>query len=276
MFNFEKSKDYLICIDSDGCVMDTMTIKHTKAFGPEVINTFNLNDKKEKILTYWNELNLFSKNRGINRFKALSMTFSYLKEEMNFEIKGTEDFKKWCEETKSLSNEALIQEIVKTNNNFFRKILQWSNNVNESINMLPKVDCVYEGVRETLNYVKDYADIVVVSSANKDALNEEWSNWDCKKYVKQLLDQDFGTKTICIENLIKYGYKKDKIIMIGDAFGDLEAANNNGVLFYPILVGKEKYSWDRFKRYAFSKFLNGNYDDIYQQKFLNEMKEILK
>ena len=27
---FKKKKDFLICIDSDGCAMDTMDIKHIK------------------------------------------------------------------------------------------------------------------------------------------------------------------------------------------------------------------------------------------------------
>ena len=28
--NFEKKKEYLICVDSDGCAMDTMDIKHIR------------------------------------------------------------------------------------------------------------------------------------------------------------------------------------------------------------------------------------------------------
>ena len=31
---FERKKDYLVCIDSDGCAMDTMDIKHHRCFGP--------------------------------------------------------------------------------------------------------------------------------------------------------------------------------------------------------------------------------------------------
>ena len=35
---FNKSKDFLICVDSDGCIMDTMDIKHFKCFGPWLRN----------------------------------------------------------------------------------------------------------------------------------------------------------------------------------------------------------------------------------------------
>lgn len=31
---YVKKKDFLICVDSDGCAMDTMDIKHIKCFGP--------------------------------------------------------------------------------------------------------------------------------------------------------------------------------------------------------------------------------------------------
>jgi len=29
-----KRKDYLICVDSDGCAMDTMDMKHNRCSGP--------------------------------------------------------------------------------------------------------------------------------------------------------------------------------------------------------------------------------------------------
>ena len=30
---FEKRRGFLVCVDSDGCAMDTMDIKHTQCFG---------------------------------------------------------------------------------------------------------------------------------------------------------------------------------------------------------------------------------------------------
>ena len=40
--DFQKTKDFLICVDSDGCAMDTMDVKHIKGFGPEAVNTWGL------------------------------------------------------------------------------------------------------------------------------------------------------------------------------------------------------------------------------------------
>ena len=31
---FTKQKQFLVCVDSDGCAMDTMNVKHERFFGP--------------------------------------------------------------------------------------------------------------------------------------------------------------------------------------------------------------------------------------------------
>lgn len=41
--------------------------------------------------------------------------------------------------------------------------------------------------------------------------------------------------------------------MVGDAPGDRDAAEKNGVRFYPILVGHEGESWKRLLEEAFPK-----------------------
>ena len=43
-------RDFLVCVDSDGTAMDTMTIKHVCCFGPAIIEVFNLEAYKDKIL----------------------------------------------------------------------------------------------------------------------------------------------------------------------------------------------------------------------------------
>ena len=41
---------------------------------------------------------------------------------------------------------------------------------------------------------------------------------------------------------VRFGYDPEKVIMIGDAPGDCDAAEKNGVYYYPILVNHEKES----------------------------------
>ena len=113
--NFNKQKDFLICIDSDGCAIDTMDIKHIKCFGPCMVTEWNLEEWKEPILERWNEVNLYTLARGINRFKGLAVALIEINEKY-ITIEGLDEFVRWTEETKELSNESLEVEIEKTNN----------------------------------------------------------------------------------------------------------------------------------------------------------------
>lgn len=64
--------------------------------------------------------------------------------------------------------------------------------------------------------------------------------------------------------------------MVGDAPGDLKAAQSNNVLYYPILVGKEGYSWERLQNEALQKFIDGTFEGEYQEKLIEEFWSILK
>ena len=70
---FTKKHDYLVCVDSDGCAMDTMDCKHFHCFGPCMVTEWGLEEWREPILFRWNEVNLYQMTRGINRFKALAI-----------------------------------------------------------------------------------------------------------------------------------------------------------------------------------------------------------
>mgnify|MGYP000566821135 CR=1 FL=1 len=93
----KKEHDYLICIGSDGCAMDTMNSKHFYCFGPEWVKQYGLEDIKEEALKYWNQINLYSKTRGINRFKGLAMGLEWAKEK-GYETEGQEEFVAWTKD----------------------------------------------------------------------------------------------------------------------------------------------------------------------------------
>ena len=70
---FTPKKEWLVCVDSDGCAMDTMDSKHHQAFCPQLIRVYGLEEYAGLITPHWMEVNLYSRTRGVNRFKAKSV-----------------------------------------------------------------------------------------------------------------------------------------------------------------------------------------------------------
>ena len=75
-FDFQKKSDCIVCIDSDGCAMDTMEVKHRTCFGPQWIKTFGLTEHEAECMELWLSINLYSITRGINRFKGLALALA--------------------------------------------------------------------------------------------------------------------------------------------------------------------------------------------------------
>lgn len=262
--NFTKQKDYLICVDSDGCAMDTMDIKHKRCFGPCLVDEWELKDRQEEILTRWNEINLYTRTRGINRFRGLALML----EEIDARYCAVEDLaalKKWAEESDELSNAALSRAIEQTDSVCLKKALSWSNRTNEAINALADSEKrPFAGVEEALAHAHSLADVAVVSSANLQAVEEEWERCGLLAHVDVVCAQDAGSKAYCIQELLRKGYDKKHVLMVGDAPGDLAAAETNGVFFYPIIVRKEVESWLNFRTEAAERLCRGDYEGSYQ------------
>lgn len=273
---YQKKKDYLICVDSDGCAMDTMDIKHIRCFGPCMVTEWGLEEWKDAILTRWNEINLYTMTRGINRFKGLALMLREIHETYT-PIQDVDVLEAWVENSKELSNGAL-QKAMETNDSvILKKALSWSQHVNASINELPfEVKKPFEGVKEGLAYAHQFADVAIVSSANLQAVLEEWELYGLLEHVDIVMSQNVGSKAYCIQELLKKGYDTEKVFMAGDALGDYEAAEKNHVFYYPILVRHEKESWSEFRNQAVDKLVDGTYGGDYQQQKIDAFMENLK
>ncbi len=273
-FDYDKEKEYLICIDSDGCAMDTMDVKHIKCFGPEWIKTFRLEKYETEALEYWNKVNLYSGTRGINRFKGLALGLQEM-EKRGVVIEGLDSFIRWTKETKELSNPSLLIECQKVRSSCLELALLWSIRVNLSITELPKTDKPFPNVKAAMEEMAQFADLAAVSSANGQAIEEEWNKHDLKRHTKALLSQEAGSKSFCISQLLKKGYEPHKVCMVGDAPGDRDAAIANHVWFFPIVVGKEAKSWKKLKEEAYPRLLSGKFDEAYQSELLIAFHEAL-
>lgn len=265
---FEKKHDFLVCVDSDGCAMDTMNCKHINCFGPCMVEEWGLHEWKDEILHRWNEINLFQMTRGINRFKGLAVALLEINEKYT-KIPGVDELHTWTETTKALSNDALDAAISATaagdGRTCLEKALSWSKAVNASIvDLSEELKVPFDGAKAGLAAAHEFADVAVVSSANRDAVDEEWTTHGLYDHVDIVLAQDCGSKAHCIAEMLKFGYALDHVLMVGDAPGDMDAAEKNGVLYYPILVNREGESWAELKDVGLAKLRDGEYAGPYQ------------
>ena len=263
---YTKRSDFLVCVDSDGCAMDTMDVKHIRCFGPCMVTEWGLEKWQEEILTRWNEINLYTMTRGINRFKGLSMALQEINEKYT-SIEDLDTLVKWAAESPELSNDAVRRAIDQNpDSTILKKALSWSLAVNTSINTLPESEKLpFEGVKEALAYAQQYADVAIVSSANLGAVLDEWKLYGLLEHTDIVLAQDAGSKAFCIGELLKKGYAPDHVLMCGDAPGDQDAAKKNNVFYYPILVKHEKESWAEFMDQGLKHLLDGSYGGKYQE-----------
>ena len=275
---FERKHDYLVCVDSDGCVMDTMNCKHFNCFGPCMVTEWGLEAWKEEILDRWNVINLFSMTRGINRFKGLAMALGEINEKYK-PITGIAALQHWADTAPALSNDGVAKAAAEATDAdaklVFEKALNWSKAVNAAIVELDEALKVpYEGAKEGLAAAHEFADVAMVSSANRDAVEEEWGKFGLLDHTDIVLAQDVGSKAACIKEMLKFGYDLDKVVMVGDAPGDCDAAEKNNVHYYPILVNHEKESWDEAIAVAFGKLQSGEYAEYGAAKKLEFLKNL--
>ena len=272
---FAKQKDYLICVDSDGCAMDTMDIKHFRCFGPCMVEEWGLEEWAEPILNRWNTINLYSGTRGINRFKGLAMALTEI-DKVYRPIEGVAELTAWAEHAPELSNQAIAEAAKTAKGPALAKALAWSKKVNAAIDALPESDKKpFPGVAEALAAAHKRADVAIVSSANREAVEEEWTRCGLLPSVDVLCCQDSGSKAACIAQLKAKGYNPAHILMVGDAPGDQAAAGNNGVLFYPILARQEADSWAEFTAKALPALLSGSYGPYGQEMAKRFEKNLL-
>lgn len=269
---FNKKHDYLICIDSDGTAIDAMNAKHKLCFGPAFIETWHLEDKATYVQDLWNQFNLYNETRGLNRFIGLVDILDKLNgKELN--ITDLDVLKSWVKNTNDLSNKGLIAEIEKTNHPLLKQALTWSYHTNDKIAKLSHQDKpVFEGVKSFLEFALGKVDIALISSANMSGIYEEWTNHHLIQYLDVMTAQEIGTKGECISQMIQKGYDPKHVLMIGDAYPDVDAAKQNNVYFYPIITNHETNSWQQLKSHVFEQFLKGNYDDV-QAKVLDQFKQ---
>lgn len=271
----EKKKDFFVGIDSDGCAFDTMEVKHKECFIPNIINSWNLQAVSRMAREAAEFVNLYSEWRGINRFPALVMVFDLLTErpealERGYESPQIDPLRKWIEQETRLGNPMLTEKVKQDGDPVLTRTLEWSVAVNETVGKIVRGVPPFPHVRDSLEKLTDHADVMVVSATPNEALEREWDEHDIAKFVRMICGQEMGSK----KEHLQYGavgkYEPEKILMVGDAPGDMKAAKVNNVPFYPVNPGQESASWKRFYEEAIEKFLTGQYRGAYEDSVIAE------
>ncbi len=271
---FRKTRDFLICIDSDGCVMDTMDVKHMRCFGPCLVYEWDLGEYREEIIRLWRKVNLLSVSRGVNRFQGLAQVLKNIHENYT-QVEGLEGYLDWAGSAQELSDKSLEEAYEKTGNICMKKAMDWSRLVNQSMAMVSDTKKPpFEGTEDALRLAREQADIVILTAANRQEINKEWEVFELAQYTDLLMAQEDGRKEECLKELLEKGYEKDHVLMVGDAPADLAAAQAAGVLFYPILAYQERESWENFSE-ALDHFTNEDYAGSYQEERIKEFQENL-
>jgi len=286
---FKRTKDFLIAIDTDGCVTDNMNGKQMLIFHPQFMEFYQL----WEIESYFREVaeyyNLFSVDRGCNRFIAIQLTLTALQnrtdvqqvlQERHIKLPNIKSLNEYIAYTKKnklgLGNPSLEGFLNQNPKNFaLYKLLGWSEAVNRMFPYISAKIPPFDKVKECLELMAQDTDILIVSKTPYSDLANYWEAQGIAQYVQIISGQEMGSKGHHIEAAKKAGnYDDNQVLMIGDGGGDLKAVKVNKGLFYPTAPGVEQKAWDNFPQ-AFQRFIKREYKGEFEDNLLQAFDQAL-
>ncbi|MDR0353691.1 MAG: hypothetical protein LBI02_10235, partial [Opitutaceae bacterium] len=179
--SFIKRHAHMVACDSDGCVFDVMDLKHKECFCPAFIKHFRLQRCARQAREVWEFVNLYSRTRGCNRFKAAALALEFLAAhpdaralDMRFMDFGA--LRHFVATTDALGEPALARAVEETGDPALRAMLDWTREVNFAVAAMCQGIGPFAGVAGALRAVSEQADLVVVSQAPRATLIGEWTH----------------------------------------------------------------------------------------------------
>ena len=277
--DFQPSHNFFIGIDSDGCVFDSMEIKHKECFAPMFIKHFGLQPASKYAREVWEFVNLYSKTRGCNRFHAVIRALELMRnrretQARDLAVPSFPELEEWIKRESKLGNATLYAE-VDGGNEALIPIREWSDAVNTQVENIAHGVPPFPLVEECLEMMNTQADCMVISQTPVEALEREWAEHGINHHVRLIAGQELGTKKEHLEFATSGKYKPENVLMIGDAPGDHQAAMANGALFFPVNPGEEEASWKQLQDEGLNRFFNGTYSGDYQRRVLDKFEACL-
>ena len=279
--DFQSKHDFYIGLDSDGCVFDSMEIKHKECFTPAFIKHWDLQAASKFARRVWEFANLYSVDRGMNRFPVLVKCLDLIQdwpEAMRREISipGLEPLRDFVSSGLPPSNASLTKLVEETRDPILIRTLAWSHAVNDAVADIVKGVPPFPKVRECLDKMIAATDLAVVSGTPGAALRREWVEHKIDHYPVLIAGQELGKKAEHLRVMTRdKRYAAGRMLMIGDAPGDRKAARATGMMFYPVNPGHEEDSWERLHDEALGRFFSGTYGGDYEDARVAEFEKLL-
>ncbi len=281
LVDFVPQKDFFVGIDSDGCAMDAMDIKHQECFTPCYIKHWDLQPVSTLARQTALFVNLGSVTRGLNRWLALKQLLDLLRDRVEVAERGV-TIPEYPELTAfieapgyPLSDKGIAAYAADHPSETIQRAIAWGDAVNATIADMVHGCGPFPGVREAMIAMQPDVDCMTVSATPLHALEYEWNAHAIAQYMRVIAGQEMGSKAEHVQYAAHGKYDPDKIMLIGDAPGDRDAAAKAECLYYPILPGNEKFSWERFTAEALPKFLGGTFAGDYQAALIEEFNSYL-
>ncbi len=267
----EPSKPFLVGVDSDGCVFDTMEAKQRRFFHPRILSAWGLERIGPQVRAAAEFVNLRSTWRGSNRFVALLKLFDLLREwpeaaGAGAALPDTSALEAYVRSGLPLGHPSLRAEAERTGDPELARVLAWSLAVNRDIDRDLGPVPPFPGAREALERMRADADVIVVSQTPEEALVKEWRLHGLDGLVRFIAGQELGTKAEHLRLASAGKYAPGRVLVVGDAPGDLAAAREAGAAFFPVRPGAEAASWRHLRGEAFGRFLDGAFAGAYEQR----------
>jgi phosphoglycolate phosphatase-like HAD superfamily hydrolase len=269
---WRREHDFAVCIDTDGCTLDNMWAKQVIVFHPHFMDFNSLRAAEMHFRIHAEHHNLWATTRGCDRYLAVRHTLASLladgqaadvlpADHVRDLLASVDGYVRFVEQARKGFGIPSLTEYHKQNGLDYNitRLLGWSEAVDRTFQFVTLGMPAFPGVRETLEWLSDKADVLVVSATPYSDLAEWWTGTGLAEHVQAIAGKEMGKKDDHIRLLKDAGgYTADQVIMVGDGGGDLKAARANGAVFYPTPPGLEVGAWEN-AREAFEAFLDGCY-----------------
>jgi phosphoglycolate phosphatase-like HAD superfamily hydrolase len=257
-----------------------MGVKQRNHFAPMIVKWWGLEAVAPLVRQLVEELNLYSVHRGRNRFPILVMLFDRMAasdeaRKIGLKLPDVGALRRYCDSGQPLGSETLAAEAERTRDPELARFAAWSRALNADIDAHMAPVPPFAWARRALERMAQGSDLLVVSQTPKPALFKEWRLHGVAALVGGIAGQEDGSKSEQLSQGNGGRYAAGRVMMIGDALGDLETARACDAHFYPIVPGKEEHSWQLLHDEAYARFLAGTYGGDYARERIAEFARVL-